>query len=234
MTMSGYRSRALSCLLIGTLLVNIPHRLPAPIVEPTETATAAPEYETSQPKHPSKSKRRGSESEVSEKSKPAEPAKPKPPQDPFAGTWTGKINQGLWGKVLFSFTLPPGASQVTEDSAFGTYSHPATSDGRTATWNSGVLNEITWTFTPNSDGTTAQVTAKSALGVNGSAVFQRGGRSATATARSEFPIAKAVPEKPGFVYNPYDPTGKHLLDVTGKPSGTKVKDPSTGKMFIVP
>jgi hypothetical protein len=103
-----------------------------------------------------------------------------------------------------------------------------------ATWKDGLFNEITWTFTPNSDGNTAQVTSKSGLGVNGNSTFHRGGTPAAPKVASEFPTAKRVPEKPGFVYNPYDPTSKRLLDVTGKPSGTKVKDPSTGKTFIVP
>jgi hypothetical protein len=48
------------------------------------------------------------------------------------------------------------------------------------------------------------------------------------------PVAKPVPNKPGFVYNPFDPNSKVLLDVRGKGSGTKVKDPFSGKLFVVP
>src|SRR5438552_14277559 len=36
------------------------------------------------------------------------------------------------------------------------------------------------------------------------------------------PVAKPVPNKPGFVYNPYDPNSKVLLDVRGKAAGTKL------------
>jgi hypothetical protein len=49
----------------------------------------------------------------------------------------------------------------------------------------------------------------------------------------QFPVAHAVPGKAGLVYNPFDPNGA-LIDVSGYPSGTKVKDPDSQKIFIVP
>jgi len=45
--------------------------------------------------------------------------------------------------------------------------------------------------------------------------------------------AKPVPGKPGFVTNPFDES-KGMIDVRGFPPGTEVKDPSTGKNFLVP
>jgi hypothetical protein len=48
------------------------------------------------------------------------------------------------------------------------------------------------------------------------------------------PTARPVPDRPGFVYNPFDRTAKRLLDVRGRASGSKVKDPFSGKLFIVP
>jgi hypothetical protein len=48
------------------------------------------------------------------------------------------------------------------------------------------------------------------------------------------PVAKPVPNKPGFVYNPFDPNSRLLLDVRGKASGTKLIEPKSGKLFIVP
>jgi hypothetical protein len=42
-----------------------------------------------------------------------------------------------------------------------------------------------------------------------------------------------VPSKPGFVLSPYD-KGARLVDVQGMASGTKVKCPYTGKVFVVP
>ena len=49
---------------------------------------------------------------------------------------------------------------------------------------------------------------------------------------SEFPIAKRVPNKPGFVFSPSDPS--KYVDVSGYPSGSKAKDPYSGKIFTVP
>jgi hypothetical protein len=219
-------SGSLRFLVVSLLILMIVHPSPAPIVEPEENPTPAAKEEGT--KRSSKTKRKSSE--ALEQTKPTEPVKPK---ERFAGTWTGKISISLWGNVQFTFTLSAGGTQVTDYSSFGTYVHPATSDGRTATWNSGVLNEVIWTFTPNSDGNTAQVTANSPLGVNGSSTFQRGSL-ATVKTGNDIPTAKRNPNRPGFVYNPFDPTATRLLDVRGKPSGTKVKEPSTGKMFIVP
>jgi hypothetical protein len=49
----------------------------------------------------------------------------------------------------------------------------------------------------------------------------------------QFPVAKAVPGKPGLVYNPFDPNGG-LIDVSGYAPGSKVKDPDSQKIFVVP
>ena len=46
------------------------------------------------------------------------------------------------------------------------------------------------------------------------------------------PYGKPVPNKPGFVFSPYDE--KFLIDVRGMPPGVLVKDPNTGKSFRVP
>jgi len=50
---------------------------------------------------------------------------------------------------------------------------------------------------------------------------------------SVFPTAKAVPDKPGYVFSPFDSSGRYV-DVSGYTPGTKVKDPWTDKIFIVP
>lgn len=63
--------------------------------------------------------------------------------------------------------------------------------------------------------------------------------SATPAARStanqspQFPTARAVPGKPGYVFSPFDASGGYV-DVTGYPSGSKAKDPYSQKVFIVP
>jgi hypothetical protein len=57
--------------------------------------------------------------------------------------------------------------------------------------------------------------------------------SRTATTQSQIPTAKPVPGKPGYVFSPFDPGGGYV-DVTGYASGQKVKDPYSGKIFLVP
>lgn len=56
---------------------------------------------------------------------------------------------------------------------------------------------------------------------------------AASSAQTEFPTAKVVPDKPGYVFSPFDPKGRYV-DVSGYTSGSKVKDPWTDKIFIVP
>jgi hypothetical protein len=53
-----------------------------------------------------------------------------------------------------------------------------------------------------------------------------------APSASQFPTAERVPNKPGFVFSPSDPS--KYVDVSGYPSGSKVKDPYSGKIFTVP
>ena len=57
--------------------------------------------------------------------------------------------------------------------------------------------------------------------------------SSPAQASSTFPTAKAVPDKPGYVFSPFDSGGRYV-DVSGYTPGTKVKDPWTDKIFVVP
>lgn len=55
----------------------------------------------------------------------------------------------------------------------------------------------------------------------------------TSNSQTQFPTAKPVPGKPGYVFSPYDPNGGYV-DVNGFSSGSKVKDPYSGKIFLVP
>ena len=57
--------------------------------------------------------------------------------------------------------------------------------------------------------------------------------SRNTSAQTQIPTAKPVPGKPGYVFSPFDPSGGYV-DVTGYSSGQKVKDPYSGKIFLVP
>ncbi|MGH8094735.1 MAG: hypothetical protein ACREIF_14900 [Chthoniobacterales bacterium] len=56
---------------------------------------------------------------------------------------------------------------------------------------------------------------------------------AASTQQSDLPYGKPVPGKPGYVFSPFDKSGGYV-DVTGYAPGQKVKDPYTGKIFLVP
>jgi hypothetical protein len=59
--------------------------------------------------------------------------------------------------------------------------------------------------------------------------------SPVAASRPQSPLPKGRPvrDKPGFVTSPYGKSTE-FIDVRGYASGTEVKDPYTGKMFLVP
>ena len=51
--------------------------------------------------------------------------------------------------------------------------------------------------------------------------------------KRDVPYGIPVPNKPGFVTSPFAPNGGYV-DVRGFASGTEVKDPYTGKIFLTP
>ena len=50
---------------------------------------------------------------------------------------------------------------------------------------------------------------------------------------ADIPYGKPVPGKPGYVFSPFDKNGGYV-DVTGYSPGQKVKDPYSGRIFLVP
>lgn len=64
-------------------------------------------------------------------------------------------------------------------------------------------------------------------------VVRSASASSSSGARRDLPYAVPMPNKPGFVTSPYAPRAG-LVDVRGFPSGTEVKDPYTGKVFLTP
>ena len=59
------------------------------------------------------------------------------------------------------------------------------------------------------------------------------GSSRPSASQENFPTAKSVPGKAGYVFSPFDSEGRYV-DVSGFAPGTKVKDPWTDKIFLVP
>lgn len=57
-------------------------------------------------------------------------------------------------------------------------------------------------------------------------------RPAATSQSTQFPVARPVPGRPGYVYS-IDPNGG-IIDVTSYKPGDKAKDPYTKQIFIVP
>jgi hypothetical protein len=55
----------------------------------------------------------------------------------------------------------------------------------------------------------------------------------TNNSKRDIPYGIPVPNKPGFVTSPYSPKAGYV-DVRGFPSGTEVRDPYSGKIFLTP
>jgi hypothetical protein len=161
--------------LIVVLFFSV-HRVPAPIVE-EEKPTPAPS--AAQPEAPKR--KRSTKSSSNEESSSNQPeTKAKQGRAPafqgparFAGTWTGKVNQGLLGHVASSVTVNADATSVELSHNLGGNTRLAAINGNSLTWKSGVAGEITWTLTPNSDGQTAQITMKGMV-LNDTTTFRRG------------------------------------------------------------
>lgn len=232
----GHLALRLPRLIIVTLFIVFlsTDRSPAPIVETPDNPPPPPApAQTSKPKwkQPARTKTSGSDNQSTKAAALTGPAR-------FAGNWSGIINQGISGTIRVAFAIGADGTSVR----MGPTNHPATVSGNTITWRSGWLNEVAWTLTP-AGGSTAAVTAQSGFGVNGNATFVRAQQQVSAPPPNpavptppapNLPTAKPVSDKPGFVYNPFDPTGKAVFDVRNQAHGATVRDPASGRLFIVP
>lgn len=152
------------------------------------------------------------------------------------------INMAEVGKSMSGPPTPASCTRFREAltwslssaGASTTYSMRVNSDGSAS-----FVREGSWTNEDNESLTYTHTGTLSRQDVSSAPSLQQPAASiATAAPPTKsvggLPVAKPVPEKPGFVYNPFDSNTKVLLDVRSKASGSKVKDPFSGKLFIVP
>lgn len=146
------------CILVTVVSILLwVDRLSAPIVEEEKPTSAAAQSEAPKRKHSTRSTTTEKSSTQTETRIKAAPAPGLQAPARFAGTWSGKVNQGLFGHVQTTVTVDPTATSVELNHNLGGGTRPATTSGNTISWHSGVMGEITWTLTPNSDSQTAQV-----------------------------------------------------------------------------
>ena len=91
----------------------------------------------------------------------------------FAGTWSGKIKQGILGNIVVTLVVNSDGTSVRQKTPGGQYTRATSQNGNTLSWRGGWFHEFEWTLTPNPDGKTATVTDKGGLGINSTATFQR-------------------------------------------------------------
>jgi hypothetical protein len=119
-------------------------------------------------------------------------------------------------------------SQTTTTTTTTATSDTVTTPGRTVTPSTANTQQRTTTTTvkpgPSAKSAPPAVTEKSKPTPS---------PSRTTTTQAQLPTAKPVPGKPGYVFSPFDASGGYV-DVTGYTSGQKVKDPYSGKIFLVP
>jgi hypothetical protein len=84
--------------------------------------------------------------------------------------------------------------------------------------------------------TATRTTGDSSAQPSPSVAGRKSSKSSASSQKSapvQFPVAKPVPGKPGLVFNPFNSNGAYI-DVSGYAPGSKVKDPDSQKIFVVP
>lgn len=122
-----------------------------------------------------------------------------------------------------------GDTQTTTTTTTTASSDSVTTPGRTVTPST--------TTTTTQQRSTSQTKPSSSPKSSPSSVTEKSkpspSPSRNTSTQAQYPTAKPVPGKPGYVFSPFDPSGGYV-DVTGYSSGQKVKDPYSGKIFLVP
>ena len=138
--------------LVCWLLFLTAHRLPAPISE--ESPTPAVE---SRPK--ARMPRKTPAAERSAQLTKSKTPTPTPNSQPYAGTWIGSVDWGVFGITQHTIVIDPAQRTVniTGCGSGTTFSASITTSG--ISWATGYFREHKWTLRPSADGTSAVVTA---------------------------------------------------------------------------
>ena len=96
----------------------------------------------------------------------------------------------------------------------------------------GTNTDASFVETDNATNTTTPADAAMATNASTNPFPSSTSQPAAATTH-DLPYGTPVPGKPGFVTSPHSPNAGYV-DVRGFPPGTEVKDPYSGKTFLVP
>ncbi|MEY2481239.1 MAG: hypothetical protein QOI04_2166 [Verrucomicrobiota bacterium] len=249
-------------LIVMSILLSA-HRLPAPIIEPEEKATPA-EEQSEAPKQKQSAKPRASSTETEPAKPIAKTQAPKSkfagtwtgtmqtfPWGPWEVALTIDANESTMTEQINTekpLTKPAKRNgemlQARFPSGLTTVTWSLTPQADDASMNvhfQALMNDFTSVFhraaaaqhAAPAPTVSAQAVTSATVAI-GTPKLKTDELKRANTQASDVPTAKAVPEKPGYVFNPFDPSAKTYLDVRGIASGTRVKVPSSGRSFIVP
>jgi len=135
------------------------------------------------------------------------------------------MNRLLHTLPLLAILLIAGCADTETPSKKKTAGVPTTSDSQFTT-------DTSQTNAPT-DGTLADTNAVATNVVTSTANPFATPTPVPVAAPRDLPYGTPVPGKPGFVTSHHSPTAGYV-DVRGFPPGSEVKDPYTGKIFLVP
>jgi hypothetical protein len=166
-------TRALSFLLVATLLLITADRLPAPILEVPQSPTPGPTVAPAAQPRKSSSK---------PKSKPSGAAQ-------FAGTWTGRITIGKFADTDVRLVISTDGRSVAQTSQAGVWTRPLAYDGKLLAWQTGSTDAVAWTLALNPNEQSALVT-RIWSGIQTRGIFKRARSTEAAPNTVRVPRAK--------------------------------------------